>query len=117
MRLDPLLPAVGTYTPQPKAMMRGPKAKFVRHLILKVFDVLRKKLDNLAALGADHMIVMSMVVVVLIIRLVIAEPNFPCEPGFGKKLKRPIDRRMANGGVFSMHQKIQVFTCKMLFRL
>src|SRR5688572_31073395 len=61
------------------------------------------------------MIVMRVVVVVLIVSLVIAKANFPCEPGFCKKLKRPIDGRMSNRGVFAVHQKIQVLTRKMLF--
>ena len=56
--------------------MRGLKPKFVRHLVLQIFDLLRKELKDLAALRADHMIVVLVIIMMLVIRLVIAEPHF-----------------------------------------
>ena len=62
--------------------MRRAEPEFVRHLILKVFDVRREEFDDLAALGADHVIVMLVIVMVLVVCLVIAKADFTSEACF-----------------------------------
>lgn len=56
--------------------MRGAKTKLVRHLILQVFDVARKELDDLAAMRADHVVVMLVIIMMLVVSFVVAESNF-----------------------------------------
>jgi len=94
--------------------MRRAESKFVRHLVLKLLNVLREKLDHLSALGADHVIVMLMVVMMLVVGLVIAEPHFTREPSFRQKLERPVDSRMPNSRVFLLYKPIQVLACEVI---
>ena len=90
------------------------KAKVARHLILQVLDVGRKKLDDLAALSTDHMVVVFVIVMMLVIGLVIAKSDLTRQAGLGQELKRAVNGRKADGRVFFVHQAVEVFTCKML---
>lgn len=107
--------AFGANTPDPQTVMRRVKAEFVGHFILHRFDRLRKELDHLSALGADHMVVMIVIVMVFVICLVVAEPNLPGQPGFGQELQRPVNGRVADGRVLFLHQPVQVLACEVLF--
>ena len=58
------------------------------------------ELDCLAALGADQMIVMRVLVVVLVARATVAEANLAGESRLDQKLERAIDGRVAYAWVF-----------------
>ena len=73
---------IGANSPQPQTVMRRSKAEIARHLILQILDSRRKELDDFAAMRADHVIVMLMIIVMLVVRFVVAETNFPSEPCF-----------------------------------
>ena len=64
--------------------MRRLKAEIASHLILKIFDCGRKKLDHFSTMRTDHMIVVLMVVMVLVIGPVVAESDFARETCLGK---------------------------------
>ena len=59
------------------------KSKVVRHLVLQGFDLSGVKFDDPTAVGADHMIVMLVIEVVLVICLIVAESNFASETRLG----------------------------------
>jgi hypothetical protein len=56
-------------------MVRRLKVERRSHFVLELFDLHRNKLDNAAALGTDHVVVMVMIVMMLKVRFVIAEPD------------------------------------------
>src|SRR5215204_3913873 len=97
-------------------MMRRAESKFLRHLVLEIFDVRRKEFDHLTALGADHMIVMLVIVMMLVIGLVIAESHFAREPSLGEKLERPVYGRVADGRILFLHQPVKIVARQMIFR-
>ena len=85
------------------------KAVLGGHGILKSFQFSRKELDDLAALGTDHVIVMLMFVVVFVVRTSVAEANFARETCFGQQFERAIHGRLTDGRVLSLHQPVEIF--------
>ena len=73
-------------SPHSQAVMRRPEPKVYRHLILEIFYLGRKELDHSSALSADHVIVMLMIVMVLVVGLVVAKPDFACQSGLREQL-------------------------------
>ena len=84
--------------------MRRTKPEAARHFVLKGFDIRRKELDDRPALGAYHVVVMLVVVMVLVIRLVVAKTDFPRKAGLGQELQGAIDGRQPDRRVFSLHE-------------
>ncbi len=91
------------------------ETKLFRHLVLQRLDVRRKELDHLSALGADHVVVVLVVVMVFVIGFVIAKTDFACKTGLGKQFERAIDRRVADGLVFAVDEQVKVVAREMLF--
>ena len=89
-------------------MMRRPEPEFVRHLVLEILDLGRKELQNFPALRADHMIVVFVFEVVLVLRFVIAKAHLPGQTRFRQQLQRAVNRRMTDGRIFAVYQKIQI---------
>jgi hypothetical protein len=83
-------------------MMRKPEPEFVRHFVLQLLDAGGKKLDNAAALGADHVVVMLVVEMMLVIGLVVTEPHLAGESGLRQELQGAINRGVPDGRVFAM---------------
>src|SRR5437667_3977532 len=54
------------------------------HRVLKSFQFRRVELDDLAAIGTDHVIVMLMLVVVFVVRASIAKANFTRQARVGQ---------------------------------
>lgn len=98
-----------THSPHTQAVMCRLKSKVVRHLVLKRFDLLGKEFDHLAAFGADHVIVMSVFEMMLVIGLVVAEPNLASKAGLGKELERAVNSRMADRRILLLHEEIEIF--------
>lgn len=65
--------------------MRRQETELLRHFVLKVFDGLGKELEHAAARGTDHMIVMVVVVMMLKVRLVVAESYFAGQARLGQQ--------------------------------
>lgn len=72
--------------------MRRLEPKVGSHLILKLFYVGRHELDHRSALGADHVIVMIMVVVVFVVGLAVAKADLTGQPGLSEQFEGPVDR-------------------------
>src|SRR6185369_11835212 len=92
--------AIFADSPHSQTVMRRTESEFVRHLILQIFDVGRKEFDDLPALGADHMIVMLMIEVMLVISLVVSETNFAGESRLCEKFQSSVDGCMTDRFVF-----------------
>src|SRR5438552_2901729 len=114
VRFQSLSLAIRADAPQPEAMMGRLKPEVVGHLVLKRFDIGRKKLDDSAALRTNHMVMMFMIIVMLVIGLIIAEPDFPGETGLGQKLQRTVNGRMPNARVPLLHEPVYIFARKVL---
>jgi hypothetical protein len=67
-------------------MMRKSEAQFVRHFILKGFDLRRNEFDNLSTICTDHVIVVIVFKMMLVIGLVVPKANFASKPRFRQKL-------------------------------
>ncbi len=89
-------------------MMRCPKPEFVRHLVLQGLDIGREEFNDLAALRADHVVVMLVIVVMFVVGLIVAEPNLAGESRLGKKLERSIHGCMADRGILLLNYPVKV---------
>jgi hypothetical protein len=92
------------------------KTEVVRHLVLQGFDLGRKKFDHSATFGADHMIVVLMIVMVFIVGLVVAESDLTREARLGQKLKCPVNGRMSDSGVLALNEMVKIFAGQVSFR-
>ncbi len=97
-------------------MMSRLKAKAYGHLILQLLYVGRKELDHLAAIGADHMIVVFVIVMVFVVGLAVAETNLTRKAGLGQEFYRPIDRCQADRRIFPVYKAVEILAREMFFR-
>ena len=79
------------------------------HRVLDGFEFGGVKLDDLAALRTDHVVVMLVFVVVFVVGASIAEPDFACEPRFGEEFQGSIDGGLADARIFFLHQTVEIF--------
>ena len=107
--------ALSADTDHAQQMLRDLEAMLGSHGVLECFQFGRKELDDSAALGADHVIVVLMFVVVFVVRAAVAKTNFAREARFGQELERAIDGGLADGRVLSLHQPVEVFDREMFF--
>src|SRR5687768_7745449 len=96
-------------------MMRRTEFELLGHFVLQIFYCCREELDHLSTFRADHVIVMLMIVVMLVVGLVIAEPNLAGETGLGQKLQRSINSSMPDRGILFLHQPVEIFARQMIF--
>lgn len=96
--------------------MRGPEPKALRHFILQFLDRRRKKFDHLTALGADHMIMMFVIVMMLVIGLIVPKSHFPGETGLGEQPERSINCSQTYRRVAAMYKRMEIFASQMFFR-
>ena len=104
--------ATRTNTPHSQAVMCGSKPEVACHLILKILDLLREKLDDKAAFGTDHVIVMFVIVMVLVISPVIPEADLARESCLGQKFERSIDRGQSDARISFVYKGMQIFAGK-----
>ncbi len=81
-----------------------------RNLILNSFQLGGEKLNCMAALGTDHMIMMRELMISLIACSPVSKANLPRQTRFGQKLQRAVNSRLANRRVLFLHQAIDFFT-------
>ena len=86
-----------------------------RHRVLDGFEFSGVELDDLAALGTDHVIVMLMFVVMLEVRTSITKTNFTRESGFGQDLEGSIDGGLTDGRIFFFNELIKILIRQVLF--
>lgn len=85
------------------------------HRVLDGFKFRGVELDDLAALGTDHVIVVLMFVVMLVMRATVAEPDFARESCFGQEFQCAINGRLPNAGILFLHEPVEVFVGEMFF--
>ena len=74
---------LGTKSHDAVKVLRDLEMMLGSEFLLKLLKLLGIEFDNPATLGADHVIVMLMLVVVFVVRASVAEANFTREAGFG----------------------------------
>lgn len=77
-------------------MMRQFEIMFGSNFFLHRFKLFGIKLDDLAAFGADHVIVMFVIIVMLVIGFAVAETHFTRQSGFGQKFERSVNGRVTD---------------------
>lgn len=100
----------------PQTVMRRLEIEFARNFILFVFDDFTVKLNQRAALRANQMIVMLVVVTVFVARIAISKSFLSREATFGQELERAVNGGEADRGVFGFDEVIQIFGAGMTFR-
>ncbi len=100
----------------PQEVLGHLETMFCRHRVLNRFQLRRKELDDPAALGTDHVVVVLVFVIVFVVSDAIAKANFAREPGFGQKLQRAIDSGLPDAWVFLPDQAIKIFAGEVCFR-
>lgn len=91
------------------------KSELPRDFILFVFDHLAVKLDQVAASGADQMIVVLVIVLVFVAATAIAHQFLARQSAFDQQPKRAINRREADARIFSLDQLIKFLGARMAF--
>lgn len=96
-------------------MLCNLKLVFRGHPILYRFEFCREKLDDLAALGTDHVIVMLMFVIVFVVGAAVSETHFARESGFSQYFKGAIDSSLADRRVFLLDELIEILIREVVF--
>ena len=91
-----------------KPVLRG-------HRVLYRFELRGVKLNDLATLRTDHVIVMLMFVIVFVVRASVTEADFACESGVSQDFQGAIDSGLTDGRIFFLHQLVEIFIREMVF--
>ena len=94
-------------------MLRDLEAVFGGHFVLDGFEFSGIELDDLPALGTDHVIVMLVFVVVFVMRAAVAKPDFAREPRLREKFECAIDGRLTDARIFFLHEPVEIFVGEM----
>ena len=108
--------ALGADADNAQQVLRDFEAMLSGHGVLECFQFSRKELDDPAALGADHVIVMLMFVVVFVVRAAIAKANFARQTCFRQELQRAIDGGLTDAGIFLFDEPVKIFAGEVLLR-
>ena len=95
--------------------MRGFEAVLGGNRFLNGFELFGEEFDGLAAIGADQVVVMRVLVVVLVARAPVAEAHGARQSRIGQNLERAIDGGLTDFGVFFLDQPVEVFARQMFF--
>ena len=75
--------------------------------MLELADFGGEKLNRTATVSADHMVMASAVVLMFEASNSIVKRNFAGQAAFGQQLKRSIDGRVSDAGVFLLDQAVK----------
>jgi hypothetical protein len=81
---------------------------FASDFALNAFDVGGEEFDRTAALGADHVMVVAAVVLMLVARDAVVEGDFARQPAFSQQLQCAIYSGKADALVFLAYQPVEV---------
>ncbi len=109
--------AVGAKAEDTQAMMRRMKMILSGDFVLFSLDDLTVKLDQETALGADKMVVMLVIEIVLVTFTAVAEALLTSQPAFVQELERTIDGGEPDAGILSFDPIVEVFRAQMPFGL
>lgn len=101
--------AVGAGTEHAQRVVRGLEAVLGGDGVLHGFELFGIEFDGLPAIGADHVVVVRVIVVVLVARAPVAEAHFARQPRVGQKFERAIDGGLPDLRVFLLHEPVEVF--------
>src|SRR6266508_5020764 len=97
-------------------MMQRMEAILAHDFVLDSLQFGRNELDRLAALRADNVVVMRMVVAVLEARESVAEGDLPGNAAARQGFQGPEDRHDSHLPVLLLDESVQVFNAEMSFR-
>jgi hypothetical protein len=100
-----------------KRVPRGEVVILQADFLLEMADGLRKKLDGVAATRTYHVVMAAPVVLMLVAGDAVVKGNLARQAAFGQQFQRAIDRRIANAGVFFLHQSMEFIGRKMVASL
>jgi len=100
---------IGTDSDDPEQMLRDFELMLRCHCVLNRFEFSREEFDDLSATGADHMVMVLMLVVMLVMRAAVTEADFSGETGIRQKFQRSIDGGLADIRIQFAHQAIEIF--------
>lgn len=104
-----------TQAKNPQAVMRRLEVEFARDFVLFVFDNFAVKLNQGAALRANQMIVMLVIVTVFVARVAIGKSFLSRQTAFRQELERAINSGESDRGVFGFDKVVQIFGAGMSF--
>jgi len=87
-----------------KGVSGGQVSVFTANLALDAFHLAGEEFNRAAALGANHVMVVAAVVLVLVAGDAVIESNFACQAAVGEKLERAVDGSEADTLVFFAHE-------------
>lgn len=93
------------------------EAVAVGDFFLEFFDEGVVELDDLAAFGADHVIVVAVHVAVLVALLPVAEIELAGEPALRQQRQRPVHGREPDARLGLGHQPVQFLRAGVLFAI
>ncbi len=91
------------------AVMQRLEFVAANYFVLKLFDLFVVKLYQRAALSADEVIVMLVLVFVLVERAPVVKFKFASQPALLQQLQCAIDGRESDRWIFRFDNRIQVF--------
>jgi hypothetical protein len=91
------------------------ESMFGSHRILNGLELGGEKLDHLATLRTDHVIVMLVFVVVLVVGDAVAKPNFARETRFGEEFQRAVNGGLSDAWIFLFDETVEIFAGQMSF--
>ena len=86
------------------------KSEVACHLVLQLLDGGRKELDDLAALGADHVVMVLVIIMMLVIGLVVAKSYLASEASLCQKFEGAVNGGQAHRRVQLVDETIEVLT-------
>ena len=108
-------PAFPADTEQVEFVRGDLETVFLRDFLLKFFNQRVVKFDDFAALGADHVVMMAVHVLVLVTFLSVAKVQFCRQPALGEKGEGAINGRKSYPGLVCCYQVIEFFGTDVLF--
>jgi len=108
-----LTAAISTDTNHPQKMFGQLKFMFGGHRFLNCLQLRRVEFNNLPAFGANHVVMMLVLVIMLVVRAAIAKPDFPCQSRVRQQAQRAIYGSLPDRRILGPHQLIEVFTGNM----
>ena len=97
--------------------MRRLKVVLSSYFVLLVFDDLTVKFNQVAALRADQVIMMLMVIFVLISLTTVPQSLLSGQPTLVQQFERAIDSGKPNAWIFGLDEIIKVLGAQVTFRL
>ena len=94
--------------------MCRPKTEVACHLVLQRLYLGREEFDHFAAFGADHVIVMLVVVMMLVVGLTVTEAHLTRQTSIREKLQRSVNGCEADIRIDLVNEPVKILTGQVL---